>query len=105
MDKHKALIEKVAQAICENSGGTWRKGEYPIASGKNFEVEHHDLDKFNNHWRYAATAALNAAYEALKEPSEEMVTAAMHALDTPFFADIEKGYRAMISSSPLGKGE
>ncbi|MHC1549447.1 hypothetical protein [Phyllobacterium sp. K27] len=46
MSNHQDLIEKVARAICENSGGTWRKGEYPIASGENFEVEHHDLDKF-----------------------------------------------------------
>jgi hypothetical protein len=55
-----SVVERVARAICAASGETWRTGTYEVASGRNFEVEDHLLDPFNNHWRHKARAAIAA---------------------------------------------
>src|SRR5207342_1754357 len=55
------LIERVAKAICEASGEMWRTGTYEVMSGRDFTMEDHPLDPFNNHWRGKAKAALEAA--------------------------------------------
>lgn len=54
------VVERVAKAICEASGNTWRTGTFPIRSGPNFEWEDHDADDYNNHWRFKAEAAIAA---------------------------------------------
>lgn len=52
-----------------------------------------------------AATAIATIREALKEPSEAMVTAGMNELDSPFYADIERVYRAMLAASPLVEEE
>jgi hypothetical protein len=54
------MVERVARAICEADGVTWRTGTYEVASGPNFETEERPLDPFNNRWRYLAKAAIDA---------------------------------------------
>lgn len=55
------MIERAAKAICKASGEEWKKGTWQGV----------DLDRFNNHWRHKARAAI----EALREPTETMLDA------------------------------
>ncbi|MEI4482176.1 MULTISPECIES: hypothetical protein [unclassified Phyllobacterium] len=69
MDKHKALIEKVAKEIAKTHHGGADISSYYL----------YGLDTGGKVFVDYATVAVNAVYEALKEPSEEMLQAAISA--------------------------
>lgn len=108
MDKHKALIEKVMLVISNAERAAIGVG--PLLSVDQMLLN--DADYI----RPQATAALNAVYEALKEPSEEMVEniCAAHTRSR-WPEDFGKqaqalrresailGWVSALSSSPLGE--
>jgi hypothetical protein len=61
-----------------------------------------DTDACNS-CRADARAALAAVYEAIKEPTDKMVRAAMrrNRMDDPFASADVTAYRAMLAASPL----
>ncbi|MGN8022081.1 hypothetical protein ACTJJ7_15365 [Phyllobacterium sp. 22229] len=98
MTPYEELVEKVARNICIAKGldPDWNYDPTGIGGG---------LDHRWKCFTGEATAAIATILEALSEPSEAMVTAGMNELDTPFYADIERGYRAMLEASPLVEEE
>lgn len=99
MDKHKALIEKVADVQIEVANDLARR----MLSGETFKTRYVQLE--------CAKAAINAVCEALKEPSEEMIDAAWKCYGqvcTGIYvkrANVSSVVAAALSSSQLGKGE
>ncbi len=65
---YEQLVELVAKSICGSSGELWRVGTYEAATGPNFEMEQHQLDPYNNHWRYKAEKAIATIRQALGKP-------------------------------------
>lgn len=85
------LVEKMARDIYN-----WKPRNKPFEL---LPVE------FQRQYTKRSRVILATILEAMSEPNEAMVTAAMNALDTPFYADIERGYRAMLAASPLVEEE
>lgn len=72
--EQQALIEKVAEAICEASGGEWHTGTHSVYSGPNFELEEHDRDSLNNGWRFIAKAAIAVVIEEAARVANSLPT-------------------------------
>lgn len=128
MDKQ--LIEKVARAIADQNGDQWEfvpedKPDWIDNRGM-FQGRSRDINEpFRCDYEEMATAALNAVYEALKEPSDEMLRVPLGQTtgpDVSFNGELLSRdrfesrrdlrptiWKAMLSasalSSPLGKGE
>lgn len=127
MDKHKALIERLSRMLEPTLFGPdaealldkWAGKEYDKEAAWRTEIRHGmNLGLKRDMTRGFAKTILNAVYEALKEPSEEMVeeicaahTRARWPEDFDKTAqalrrdDAILGWVAALSSSPLGKGE
>ncbi len=93
--KHDELVERVALAIAisDNEGGDFGM------TGRDAM----DDERAREFYEKRARAALAAVYEAMKEPTPEMVRAAMrrNRMDDPFASADVTAYRAMIAASPL----
>jgi len=77
-------IESGARALCSEMTDDWSQGKA--------------------YWRSVAQSvigAIEAAGYAVvpREPTQAMTQAAMDALDSPFYADLERVYRAMIAAA------
>lgn len=99
---NRALIERIADVQIEVANDLARR----LLAGETFKTRYIQLE--------CAKAALNAVYEALKEPGDKMVEAAkLYPLagssdllgDALEDEDIRSILALALSSSPLGKGE
>ena len=95
---HEQLVEKVAEAM-------W--GERKDWNGKPvpWRTSGDVWDGDRRMTRNDARAAIAAVYEAMREPSAEMVTAAreliQYDIDPPPFSNVLDACRAAIKASPL----
>lgn len=97
-------LEEAAKAIYE----TWARNR---SIDETWFGVCHVQHPIANEARQEATAAITAYLaareaegfvEVPREPTYEMTEAAMSALDTPFYADLETAYRAMLAAAQNG---
>ena len=91
--KHADLVERVALVLF-NAERVGRRMQPVDHIGSNNTAE-------CNHWREVSRAALREAFEALKEPTPEMMGAAQSAWLADPLRRTTTLYAAMLSASPL----